>query len=247
MQRAATERTSLQFKTHCLSRLRLSLLDVLPTCLRDDGCVRRPVFARCRRAPTCLCDAMRLQPTCLKGSVFAHPRVIATTWVFTRPVFEKCLCMGMCLRAAACRRPTCLRDVSSCAHAPLRRRVSSPDLSSGSVFGRLRVFATTRAFARRVYGDCLLARTWPHSCECLGKGLRSDAHVSSLQEVSLPGTCLQTPTCLRCLRLACVCRRLELSSQTACFEASFLDPTRFQAVSSVFGKYMRIPAPATAM
>ena len=97
-------------------------------------------------------------------------------------------------------RQTWLREVSSPSHASSRRRVSSPDLSSGSVLTRPCVFATTRVLARPVFRKCLRdgaclrppmclrddacshptclreasspahARTWLHYWKCLGKG-----------------------------------------------------------------------------
>ena len=79
----------------------------------------------------------------------------------------------------ACLRLTCLRDV----------------------FARPRVFATTRALARPVFGKCLLGRSWLHFWTGLGKD-------------SAPGRCLREDTCLcddtspdTCLRRECVFRR----------------------------------------
>ena len=90
--------------------------------------------------------------------------------------------------------------MSSRAHVSSRRRLFSHDLSSGSVFARPRVFLTTRAFARPVFGRCLLTCTWLHSGTCLGQSsaLRKRFRTPTcLRGASLPGTCLQTPRCLR--------------------------------------------------
>ena len=125
------------------------------------------------------------------------PRVFATMSVFARPVFARCLRTPTCFRDDASFRPTCLREMSSPAHVSSRRRVSSPDLSSGSVVARPCVFATTRVLAppvcgtclrpstclrddaRPVFGNCLLVRTGFHYWKCLGKG-----SLSSLPAVS---------------------------------------------------------------
>ena len=58
-----------------------------------------------------------------------------------------------------------------------------------------RVFVTTRAFARPVFGNGLLARTCLHYWKCLSKGsaLRDDA---GLRPTCL-GKCLRPPMCLR--------------------------------------------------
>ena len=101
----------------------------------------RPAFARCLPAPICLCgdacvrNAACLHLNCLRevssrpmclcrpvvGSVFARPRVLATTRVFACHVYSR------------------------------RHGGSSPDLSSGRVLARPRVLATTRALARPVF------------------------------------------------------------------------------------------------
>ena len=191
-----------------------------PASLRDERVFTLPAFRKYPRAPTCL----------------------------RQPVFGTCLRAPTCFRDVAGVRQACLRDVSLMpAHVSSRRRVSSPDLSSGSVFVRPRVFATTHAFARPVFWTCspshvssrrrvfarlvfahshvssrrhvlrptclrqlssrthmasLLEVPWQGQC---AREVSSDAHASSHPEVSSPGKRLQTPTCLRCLRLACVC------------------------------------------
>ena len=114
-----------------------------------------------------------------------------------------------CVAHVSSRRWVCSPDLSSRAHVFATMRVfatklASPELSSQGVFARQRVFTTTRvlarpvfgtclsrprlfatlAFARPVFGNCLLARTWLHSCKCLGKGFAV-------------GKWLRTPTCLR--------------------------------------------------
>ena len=170
-------------------------------CLRDDAflrlaCLREvssPAHASSRRRVS--------SPELSSGSVFARPCVFATTPVFPRPVFGKCLGDDTCLRDDACLRLTCLREVSSPSHVSSRRRLSLPDLSLRRVFARPYVFATTRAFARPVFGKCLLARSWLHFWTCLGKD-------------SALGKCVREDTCLRddtssdtCLRRECVFRR----------------------------------------
>ena len=117
----------------------------------------------------------------------------------------------MCLRDDACLRLTCLREVSSPAHVSSRRRASSPDLSSGSVF------ATTRVFAGPVFGKCLRDDTCLRDDACLRRTclreVSSRRHVCSRRRVSSPdlssgfGKCLRPPTCLHddaCLRLTCL-------------------------------------------
>ena len=192
----------------------------------------RCVFARAR-ARACLGDDASLhdeaclRPTCLREAS-GHPRVFATTRVFARPV------LGTRLRA-----PTCLHDDASL-----------PDLSSGRVLARPRVFTMTHDLARPVFDNCLLillARTWLHSlarafrsgCLLFGRprvfaprsvfsgNVSSDAHVSSL---SSPGMCLLTPRCLR----------------GPCSEASVLDPTCLQNVTSVFVQYVHPPGDRSA-
>ena len=116
------------------------------------------------------------------GHVFARPGVFATTRVFARPGFGTCHRPPTCLCDDACPRPTCLRDVSS------RRHMPSPDLSSATVFSRERGFTTGSALAGAVRSRGVFGRP------------RVFAPRRVLSEV-----CLQTPTCLRCLRLACVC------------------------------------------
>ena len=170
-------------------------------CLRDDTCLRlaclrevsSPAHVSSRRRVS---SGRRVSsPDLSSGSVFARPCVFATTRVFAQPVF------GKCLRDDACLRRTCLREVSSPSHVSSRRRLSSPDLSSGRVFARPRVFTTARALARPVFGKCLLGRSWLHFWTGLGKD-------------SALGRCLREDTCLRddtssdtCLRRECVFRR----------------------------------------
>ena len=152
------------------------------------------------------------------GTCLRTPRVFATTRVFGRPVFGKYLRPPTCLRDDAGLRPTCLWDVSSHAHVSSRRSGSSLDLSSGSVFARPRVFATTRVFARPVFRKYLR----PPTCLRDDAGLRptclqevsSPTHVSSRRRGSSPdlslgvfGTRLRPPTCLRddaCPRPTCL-------------------------------------------
>ena len=102
----------------CLSRLRLSSLDLSPTCLCDDECVR----------PTCFRQVF------WPAHVSSRRRVpspdLPSGRVFARPVFRKCLGPPMCLGDDACLRPTyCFTTVSALARA----------VRSGSVFGRPRV------------------------------------------------------------------------------------------------------------
>ena len=149
-------KTAIHLKTHCPSRLQMYSLDL---CLRSVlACPR--VFSPQRRLRMFL------------GSVFARPCAFATTRIFAPLVFRKRLRMLMCLHNATCLRPTCLREMSPHAHVSSRQRVSSPDLSSRSVFAR-RVFPTTRALARPVFARCLLT--------CM----------ASLREVSWQGHCAQ--------------------------------------------------------
>ena len=109
------------------------------------------------------------------------------------------------------------------------------------VCARSCVFATTRVFAKSVFGKCLCPPMCLRDDACLrqtclrpvsshtrraslgeeswngqsAQEVSLDGHVSSLREVSSKGTCLQTLTYLRCIRLTCVCRRLDwISSQT---------------------------------
>ena len=215
-----------------------------PTCLRDDADLR---LGQRLHTPTRLRHDAGLRPTCLwevsshahassprrgsspdlsLGSVFARPPVFATTRVFARPVFGKCLRTPTRLRHDAGLRPTCLWEVSSHAHASSPRRGSSPDLSLGSVFARPPVFATTRVFARPVFGKCLRTPTrLRHDAglrpTCLWE-VSSHAHASSPRRGSSPdlslgsvfarprvfattrvfarrvfGKCLRTPTRLR--------------------------------------------------
>ena len=266
--------TSPQFKTHCLPRLRLSSLDVSRTCLRGDECVR----------PTCLRDVSShahvssrrrgSSPDLSSGSVFARPCVFATTRVFARhvfacprvfattrvlarpvlgaclrtpcvfatmrvlarpvfknclrpptcvfakPGFGKCLRPPTCLRDDACPRPTCFRNLSPHAHVSSRQSGSSPDLSSATVFSRDYALTTGSAVARAVRSGIVFGRPRVFAPRSVFAGnVSSDAHVSWL---SSPGMCLLRPRCLR----------------RPCFEASVLDPTCFQNVSSVFGQYV---------
>ena len=178
-----------------------------------------------------------------------RPGVFATMNVFARPVFGKRLRLPRCRSEDVCLRPTRLREVSSPAYA-------WPDPSSGSVFARPRVFAMTRVLARLVFGKRLRPPTCLREDACIRstclRQLSSRAHMASLLEVrsrsvfgrprviaprsvfagnvspdvhvsslSWPGMCLLTPQSLR----------------TPCFEASVLDPTCLQNVSSVFGQY----------
>ena len=159
---------------------------------------RRRVYSqRCVSSPDLSSGSVFARPRVFAdlslGSGFARPCVFAMTRLFARPVFRKCLRPPMCLHDDAHLRQTCLRGVFSRSHVSSRGRVSSlssPDLSSGRAFARPRVFATMRAFARPVFGTCLLVGRWLHSWKCPGKS-------------SALGKCLQTPTCLRsqkCLR-----------------------------------------------
>ena len=150
-------------------------------------------------------------------------------------------CLPMCLRDDACLRP------------------ARPSLSSGSAFARPCVFATTRAFARPIFGRCLLTRTWRHSRKCVravwsGSVFRRPrvfaprsvfatrsafaGHVSSdthLSWLSSPSICLLTPMeGPRCLG------RL-------CFATSVLDPMCLQNVSPVFGRYVHPPSDRNAI
>ena len=211
--------------THVFARRVFGKCLRTPMCLCNDTCLRLACLREVS-SPSHVSSRRRASsPDLSSGSVFALPRVFTTTPVFARPVFGKCLHPPMCLRFGKCLRDdtclrddaclcqTCLREVSSPSHVCSRRRLSSPDLSSGRVFARPHVFATTRALARPVFGKCLLGRSWLHFWTGLGKDsalgrcLREDVssrrHV--VRHVSSPGMCLQTPTCLRCLRLACVC------------------------------------------
>ena len=202
--------TSPQFKTHCLSRLRLSLLDVSPTCLRDDAGVR-PACLRVVSSTAHVSSRRRVSsPDLSSGSVFARPRVFATMRVFDRPGFGTCHRPPTCLRDDACPRPTCLRDVSSHAHVSSRRRVPSRDLSSATVLKREHGFTTGSALAWAVRSGSVFGHPPVFAPRNVFDGdVSSDAHVSSL---SSPGKCLPTPRCLR----------------RPCFETSVLDPTCLQ-------------------
>ena len=105
-------------------------------CPRTTLVFTQPVFGKCLGVITlvCLRDDACLRPTCL---VFAFYRVL------------------MCLREDGSLRPTCLWDVSSRTCVSSRQPVSLQDLSSGHVFTHPCVFATTRIFARPVFGKCL--------------------------------------------------------------------------------------------
>ena len=152
-------------------------------------------------------------------------------------VSSKCLCMPICPRDCVCLRPICLRvfetclrptylrEVPSCARVSSRRRVSPPDLSSGSVFAFPCVFATClRPTCPRsptcLCDDACLHRTcffgissnthmasllnvaWQLQC---AQEVSTYGHVPSLREVSSSGMCFLMPTCLRCLHLVRVC------------------------------------------
>ena len=112
-----------------------------------------------------------------------RPRVFATVNVFASAVFTRCLRAPTCLRDEACLHLTCFREVSS------RARVFA-GLSSGSVFVPPHVFATTRVFARPVFGTCLRTPTCLHDDVCLRLACLRDvfslAHVSSRRRVPSP-------------------------------------------------------------
>ena len=71
-----------------------------------------------------------------------------------------------------------------------RRRRSSPDVSSGSVFARPCVFATTRVFAWPVFGKCIRDPTCLRDDACLRRTclreVSSRRHVSSRRRLSSP-------------------------------------------------------------
>ena len=146
-----------------VAHMSLRRFRVCPTCLRD---VSSPAHVSSQRRVS--------SPGLFSGSVFARPRVLATTRVFARPVFGKCLRPPTRLRNGAClRTPTCLRD-DACLRPTCLRQLSS-----------------------RAHMASQLEVPWR------AREVLSDAHMSSLREVSSRGMSLQTPTCLRCL--ACVC------------------------------------------
>ena len=124
----------------------------------------RPVFGKCLCPPGSVfarpvSSRRRVSsPDLSSGSVFARPRVLATRRVFARPGIETCHRPATCLRNDACPRPTCLRDVSSHAHVSSPRRVSSPDLSSATVFSREHGFTTGSALARAVHSPSVFGR-----------------------------------------------------------------------------------------
>ena len=162
-------------------------------------------------------------PDLTSQSVFARPRVFATTRVFAGPVLGKCLRPPECLRDDTCARPTCLRDVSSHAHVSSRQRVPSQDLSSATAFSREHGFTPGSVLARAVRSGSVFGRPLVFAPRSVFAGnVPSDAFVSSL---SSPGMCLLTPRGLR----------------KPCFEDSVLDPTCLQNVSSVFGQYVHPP------
>ena len=171
-----------------------------------------------------------IQRGCGCRRLMCRPRVFATMSVFARTVFASCLRTPTCLRA------TCLGEVSSPAHVSSRRSVSShahvsslrgapspPDLSSATVFSREHGFTSGSALVKAVRSGSVLQRPRVFALGSVFAGsVSSDAHVSSLSSL---GMCLLTPRCLR----------------RPCFEASVLDPTRLQNVSSVFGQYVHAP------
>ena len=187
--------------THVFARRVFGKCLRTPICLRDDTCLRLACLQEVSSRAHVSSRRRVSSPDLSSGSVFARPCVFATTRVFARSVFGKCLRDDTCLRDDACLCRTCLREVSSPSHVSSRRRLSLPDLSSGRVFARPRVVAMTRAFARPVFGKCLLGRSWLHFWTGLGKD-------------SVLGRCLREDTCLRddtssdtCLCRECVFRR----------------------------------------
>ena len=164
----------------------------------------RPVFGTCLDTLTCLRDDVGLRPTCLRD-LSSHAHMSSQRRVSSPDLSSGSVFATTC---DARLRQTWFRDMSLPAHVSSRRRGSSPDLPSGRVFACPRVFATTHAFTRHVFGNCLLAQTWLHHLKCRGKGSALGKCLRTptlLEPLSSPGMCLQTPTCIRCLRLACVC------------------------------------------
>ena len=187
----------------------------------------RPVFGKCSARPRVFADLScgsfssraymssrrRGSSPDLSGSVFALPCVFATARVFARPVSGK---SGKCLRLPASLRPTLSSEMSSlalgtclrpptCLHddAVLARPVLGTCLHTPTC---LRDDACLRPTCLRQLCSCacmasLLEMPWQGHC---AREVSSDAHVSSHREMASTGVRLQTPTCLRCLRLACV-------------------------------------------
>ena len=147
-----------------------------PTCLQE---VSSPAPVSARRCGS--------SPDLSSESVFARPCVFPTTRVFTRPVSRRVFARPRVFATTrvlarpvfwtCLRRPTCLRD-GACLRPTRLRQLSS-----------------------RAHMASLPEVPWQGQC---AREVSSDAHVSSLREVSSPRMCFQTPTWLRCLRLACI-------------------------------------------
>ena len=206
---------------------------VFGKCLRDDACLRQTCLREVSSPAHVSSRRHVSSPDLSSGSVFATARFFATTRVFAGPVFGKCLRPPTCLHDDACLCLTCLRDVSSHAHVTSRRRVPSPDLSSGSVFSDTHGFTSGQALARTARSGGVFAKTRVFATtrrptRVFAGNVSSDAHVSSL---SSPGMCLLTPTCLR----------------RPCVRSPALHPMCLQSVSSVFGQYVHPPGDRNAI